>query len=88
MAITQETTMVSSRAESQRILSVYQYSNADNFGGGGGGGYDRRDNYGGGGGGNGRDNYGEDVRCSHVGAKCLRLSRPPGLTLITLRWIR
>ena len=62
MAITQETTMVSSRAESQRILSVYRYSNADNYGGGGGGGYDRRDNYGGGGGGYGRDNYGEDDR--------------------------
>ena len=75
MAITQETIMVSSRAESHRNVRVYQYSNADNYGGGGGGGYDRRDNYGGGGGGYGRDNYGEDVRCSHVKEKSLLMSR-------------
>ena len=62
-------------AESHRNVRVYQYSNADNYGGGGGGGYDRRDNYGGGGGGYGRDNYGEDVRCSHVKEKSLLMSR-------------
>ena len=77
MAIMQGTIMVSSHHLSSNMMCSTHFFipsseltaktkeiSADNYGGRGGGGYDRRDNHGGGGGGGGygnRDSYGETI---------------------------